>query len=179
MNTRVADTDIDSIVSANRQSVYRYLCRQIGRADAAHDLTQEVFLRVSRAGVPDTSDAGQRAWIFRIARNLALNHLRDGRRRPEPVALIEHGTAPTQELRAAVRQALAALAAEDRDVFLLRESVGLSYEEIAEACELTPDAVRSRLYRARIELRDALGGQIADRRAGGVRWTNGEGQDRD
>ena len=169
MNACVAD--IESLVAAHRPGVYRYLCRIVGRADTAHDLTQEVFLRVSRAGVPETNDTGQRAWIFQIARNLALNHLRDGRRRPEPAALVERGTAATQELQLAVREALAALPDVDRDVFLLRESVGLSYEEIAEACDLTVDAVRSRLYRARLALREALGGQVDDRRGGGVRWT--------
>jgi len=169
VNARVAD--IESLVAAHRQGVYRYLCRFVGRADTAHDLTQEVFLRVSRTSVPETNDTGQRAWIFRIARNLALNHVRDGRRRPEPVALVERGTAATQELRMAVREALAALPEVDRDVFLLRESVGLSYEEIAEACDLTAAAVRSRLHRARLALRDALGGHVDDRRSGGVRWT--------
>lgn len=169
MIARVAD--IESLVAAHRQGVYRYLCRIVGRTDTAHDLTQEVFLRVSRARVPQTDELGQRAWVFRIARNLALNHLRDGRRRPEPVVLVERGAAATQELRTAVREALAALPEIDRDVFLLRESVGLSYEEIAEACELTPDAVRSRLHRTRLALRTALGGQIGDRRRGGVRWS--------
>jgi RNA polymerase sigma-70 factor (ECF subfamily) len=128
-----------------------------------------VFLRVSRAPLPETNE-GQRAWIFRIARNLALNHVRDERRRPESVALVERGTAATQELRIAVRQALDALPAIDRDVFLLRESVGLSYEEIAAACDLSPDAVRSRLHRARLALRETLGGHVDDRLSGGVRW---------
>jgi RNA polymerase sigma-70 factor (ECF subfamily) len=169
VNARVAD--IDPLVAAHRQGVYRYLCRIVGRAETAHDLTQEVFLRVSRAGVPDTTENGQRAWIFKIARNLALNHVRDGRRRPQPVTLVDRGTAATQELRAAVREALAALPEIDRDVFLLRESVGLSYDEIADACALTPDAVRSRLHRTRLSLREALGGHVDDRRRGGVRWT--------
>jgi RNA polymerase sigma-70 factor (ECF subfamily) len=151
--------------------VHRYLSRIVGRADAAHDLTQEVFLRVSRAGVPATNEAGERAWIFRIARNLALNHLRDGRRRPKAVALVERGTAATQELRMAMREALAALPEVDRDVILLRETVGLSYEEIGEACDLTASAVRSRLHRARLALRASLGGHVDDRRSGGVRWT--------
>jgi len=170
MNARVAD--IDLLVAAHRQGVHRYLSRIVGSADAAHDLTQEVFLRVSRASVPETTAAGQRAWIFRIARNLALNHVRDARRRPEPVALVEHGAAATQEVRMAVREALAALPDLDRDVFLLRESVGLSYDEIAAACDLTAGAVRSRLHRARLALRGALGGHIDDRQSGGVRWTS-------
>ena len=169
MNARVAD--LESLVAAHREAVYRYLCRIVGKADAANDLTQEVFLRASRAGVPDTDDPGQRAWVFRIARNLALNHVRDGRRRPDPVALVERGAAATQELRIAVRQALAGLPDLDRDVFLLKESVGLSYEEIADACDLTPSAVRNRLYRARLALREALGGQVEQRFRGGIRWT--------
>jgi RNA polymerase sigma-70 factor (ECF subfamily) len=167
VNARVAD--IESLVATHRQGVYRYLCRIVGGTDAAHDLTQEVFLRVSRSGVPETDD-GQRAWIFRIARNLALNHVRDRRRRPEPVALVERGTAATQDLRIAMRDALAALPELDRDVFLMRESVGLSYEEIGETCDLTVQAVRARLYRARLALREALGGHVHDRRNGGVRW---------
>ena len=176
MNARVAD--IDSLVAAHRQGVFRYLCRIVGRAEMAHDLTQEVFLRAARASVPEAGDSGQRAWIFRIARNLALNHLRDGKRRPEPVALVDHGTAATQEIRLAVRDALAALPDLDRDVFLLRESVGLSYEEIAAACDLSADAVRSRLFRARTALRRMLAGYVDDRRRGGVRWMREEGQGR-
>ena len=151
--------------------MHRYLSRIVGSTDAAHDLTQEVFLRASRAGVPQAQDAGQRAWLFRIARNLALNHLRDSRRRPKPVALVEQGTAATQELQVAVREALATLPEVDRDIFLLRESVGLSYEEIADACDLTTNAVGLRLHRVRLALRAALGGHVGDRRRAGVRWT--------
>jgi RNA polymerase sigma-70 factor (ECF subfamily) len=58
---------------------------------------------------------------------------------------------------AALREALDRLAPLDRDVFLMREAGGLSYDEIALACELTVDAVRSRLHRARQQLRIMLG----------------------
>jgi RNA polymerase sigma-70 factor (ECF subfamily) len=63
----------------------------------------------------------------------------------------------TQVLAAALRQALEQLSPVDRDVFLMREAGGLSYEEISFACQLTADAVRSRLHRARQHLRAALG----------------------
>jgi RNA polymerase sigma-70 factor (ECF subfamily) len=63
----------------------------------------------------------------------------------------------TQELTIALGEALGRLTPLDRDVFLLREAGGLSYDEIAAACELTSDAVRSRLHRARQQLRSALG----------------------
>ena len=154
----VAEADV--LFTEHRQGVFRYLCRMVGRAETAHDLTQEVFLRVARAGTPDADAAGRRAWVFRIARNLALNHVRDSR---HDASVVDFGSAATpavQELGVAIREALAALQDLDRDVFLLRETAGLHYEEIAVACELTVEAVRSRLRRARQHLRGALAGPI-------------------
>src|SRR5262245_15061750 len=143
----------------------------VGHAEDARDLTQEVFLRVARAPTRPDEPAERRAWVFHIARNLALNHARDGRRRPVEVVLdVDPGGRATQETAAAVQQALAGLAELDRDVFLLRESAGLSYEEIARACEISPDAVRSRLHRARQALRIALSSSIGEQIARGIRW---------
>jgi RNA polymerase sigma-70 factor (ECF subfamily) len=68
----------------------------------------------------------------------------------------EVGAAPTQALAVVLREALDQLNGVDRDVFLMREVSGLSYDEISLACELTPDAVRSRLHRARQQLRASL-----------------------
>ena len=145
----------DLLFTAHRDRVFRYLSRFIGQGDAARDLTQEVFLRVTRGPVPESDEAGRRAWVFRIARNLALNHVRDDRRRTA-AAPVELARPATQELSAALREAIAALPELDRDVFLLREVAGLSYEEIASASELTPAAIRSRLHRTRQQLRAAL-----------------------
>jgi RNA polymerase sigma-70 factor (ECF subfamily) len=153
----------DLLFAEYRLGIYRYLCRITGHADAALDLTQDVFLRVTRAGVPATDEGGRKAWLFRIARNLALNHVRDGHRRPIHVALIEQPTlqtVATQELSVTLTQALASLGDLDRDVFLLRESGGLSYDEIAGVCDLTVTAVRSRLHRARLHLRDTLSKEL-------------------
>jgi RNA polymerase sigma-70 factor, ECF subfamily len=153
--------DADVLFTAHRDGVFRYLCRIVGHEDA-RELTQEVFLRVARAAAPDTDAGGRRAWVFRIARNLALNHVRDDRRRPTGGELADSAATPatpaTQALAAALREALEQLTPVDRDVFLMREAGGLSYEEISFACQLTPDAVRSRLHRARLHLRGALGG---------------------
>ena len=66
----------------------------------------------------------------------------------------------------AIKQAVAALQEVDRDVFLLRESAGLSYGEIAVACDLTTEAVRARLKRAREQLREALDGPMRTGRQG-------------
>jgi RNA polymerase sigma-70 factor, ECF subfamily len=160
----------EALFALHRQGVFRYLSRVVGRAEIAHDLTQEVFLRVARADVPQADASGHRAWVFKIARNLVLNHLRDGHRQGHAVELIDvHAAAPaTQELGVAIREALAQLADLDRDVFLLRESAGLSYEEIASACDLTVEAVRARLRRAREQLRSTLDSEMTAARRGSV-----------
>jgi len=150
----------DELFAEHRHGVFRYLCRMVGRAETARDLTQEVFLRVARTEVPARDPAGLRAWVFTIARNLALNHVRDGQRRPQEVA-IEETTAPAvQELSLALQRALAGLDDLDRDVFLLRETGGLSYAEVASTCALTVEAVRARLHRARVTLRAELDGHV-------------------
>jgi len=76
---------------------------------------------------------------------------------------VEPLSGPTQELSAALSQALHALSELDRDVFLMREVGGLSYDEIAAACELTTTAVRSRLHRARQQLRTTLAPALGHR----------------
>lgn len=166
-------TDAHQLFTEHRQGVFRYLCRMIGQPEMARDLTQDVFLRVSRARVPDAGADGRRAWVFKIARNLALNHLRDAHRRPQSVELIDSVRPATQELSAALGQAIDALGDVERDVFLMREAGGLSYGEIASACELTTDAVRSRLHRARQQLRKTLGGSIHVHGIRGVRIDHG------
>lgn len=143
------------LFATHRDAVYRYLCRVVGQQDAP-DLTQDVFLRVARSPVPETSTDGERAWVFRIARNLALNHRRDSGRRPKAVDLVDVSRPAPQETTAAMKQAIDQLAPLDRDVFLLREVAGLSYDEIAVSCEITSDGVRSRLHRARQQLRHLL-----------------------
>src|SRR5206468_1121680 len=100
------------------------------------------------------ADGELKAWLFQIARNLVVDHHRKRLRHPEPSVLIDEGVrSPSQDVDLAVNEALAALTDLDRDVFLMREVAGLSYEEIARACGLTPDAVRSRLHRARLQPR--------------------------
>ena len=148
-------SDAHVLFSAHRDGVFRYLCRLVGPGQAG-ELTQEVFLRVARGPVPDADDARRRAWIFSIARNLALNHVRDDRRRATQVIPDNTASPPTQETATALKEALGRLAPLDREVFLMRETAGLSYGEIADACDLSPDAVRSRLHRARRQLRELL-----------------------
>lgn len=158
------NADAEALFAAHQTGLLRYLRRAVGHAETARDLTQDVFVRIARSnGLPETDDE-RRAWIFRIARNLAIDH----RRRHETrlaggphAARREPGRPAAQDTSAAVNEALAALDSLDRDVFLLREAGGLSYAEIAAACDLTVSAVRSRIHRARLELRERLRGPIA------------------
>jgi RNA polymerase sigma-70 factor (ECF subfamily) len=155
--------DPERLATAYQDRVFRYLCRAVGRAEVARDLTQEVFLRATRHSAAVNGDGG--AWLFRIARNIALDHHRSRARRPEPSPLVDQLTRPApQDVSAAVNEALDTLAEIDRDVFLLREVAGLGYDEIAQACELTPDAVRSRIHRTRLHLRELLAAPIATSR---------------
>ena len=139
----------------------------VGHGDA-RELTQEVFLRVARGPIPQADDPGRRAWIFSIARNLALNHVRDDRRRGVAVELSDASSPPVQELAAALREALDRLAPSIA-TFPDAEAGGLRYDEIALACELSVDGVRSRLHRARQQLRAVLSPALSRHHARGVK----------
>ena len=156
-------TDAESLFAQYSDRLRRYLSGVAGERETARDLTQEVFLRVSRTAIPNAPEDQLAGWLFRIARNVALDHHRQRRRRPETdLSAAPEGTKDAQqEMALALKQALATLTDLDRDVFLLREVSGLSREEIATACELTTDAVRSRIHRARLELRAVLAAPIA------------------
>lgn len=164
--------DAQALFAAHQHRLYRYFCRAVGQTETARDLTQDVFVRVARAEVPPGGNDDVRGWLFRIARNLALDHHRQRARRPEaalPVRPPAHDA--SQDVTAAVNEALAALPDLDRDVFLMREVAGLGYDDIAKACDLTPAAVRSRIHRARLQLRDQLAAPITARRAQPMRRT--------
>lgn len=157
--------DPETLFAAHQHRLFRYFCRAVGQREAARDLTQDLFVRVTRTTIPVAADGEVRAWLFHIARNLALDHHRRRLRQPEPVVLVdESARSPSQDVDLAVNEALAALPDLDRDVFVMREVAGLGYDEIGRACGLTPDAVRSRLHRTRLQLREALAAPIASRR---------------
>jgi RNA polymerase sigma-70 factor (ECF subfamily) len=159
--------DAEALFLEHRHRLFRYLCRAVGQVDTAQELTQDVFVRVIRAEVPIAGDGEVRAWLFRIARNLAIDHRR---RERGPIALAQPPSVrhPAAETATAVNEALARLPEVDRDVFVMREVAGLSYAEIATACDLTADAVRSRIHRARLQLREHLSAPIARRRGGTI-----------
>jgi RNA polymerase sigma-70 factor (ECF subfamily) len=97
------------------------------------------------------------SWLFTITRRVLLDRHRALARRPEEMALNrEPSAAVNQERSAVLADALGHLPDSDREPFLLREVGGLTYEEIAVVCDLTLEAVRSHIYRARQQLRRSL-----------------------
>jgi len=153
--------DAEALFAAHQSGLVRYLSRAVGHPDTARDLTQDVFVRVVASEALPGTDGERRAWIFRIARNLAIDYRRRQQVRAEDGRPIELARRAGQDTSMAINEALAGLDAVDRDVFLMREVAGLSYAEIAVACDLTNDAVRSRIHRARLQLRAQLRDPLA------------------
>ena len=94
--------DAEALYNANQRGLFRYFCRAVGHAETARDLTQDVFVRVSRSVIPAAPEAALRGWLFQIARNLALDHHRSGRRRPQAEPLTD--TAPARRRRTRARR---------------------------------------------------------------------------
>lgn len=165
---------IEALFARYHLPLYRFARRACGERALAEDLVQEVFLRVAR-GIDRYDERGREvAWLFRIARNLLKDRARQATRRPPVDPLLDRAPipiAPMQELSAELDQALARLPPEDREIFLLREIGGLDYEELAVATETSVDAVRSRLFRARCALREALTTPLV--RGRGTRYQEG------
>jgi len=149
-----------------------------GRRDQAEDLAQEVFLRVYRARKRYEPGSKFSTWLYTIANHVAANALRSSSRRHEvnldarasgpmgnnPIdrmALAASGQMPTRqldktELRDVVRIAISSLGERQRMAVLLSKFEDMSYADIATAMELTPQAVKSLLTRARVNLRQVL-----------------------
>ena len=135
----------------HRTRVFRYLRRAVGSDDVAEDLSQEVFLRIVR-GLPAYEERQlETAWVFRIVRRVLADHWR----RPLFPAGAENvddecaGVPAMQMMRVSLDRAIERLSPLNREILLMREVVGLSYEEIASALELSLAAVRNRLARTR------------------------------
>jgi RNA polymerase sigma-70 factor (ECF subfamily) len=140
--------------------VQRLMLRMVGREDAA-DLTQHVFLRVLQTIHQFNGQSRFETWLYRVAVNEALQHLRRrGRKRAapleyEPVDRSPSHTRQTEEVEL-LERALARLDPELRSLFLLREVEHLSYREIASILEMNEGTVGSRLNRARDMLQKHL-----------------------
>lgn len=156
----------------------------IGRRDQAEDLAQEVFLRVYRARKRYVAGAKFSTWLYTIANHVAANALRSRSRRPEVnvsarptesgsvdmlerMAVAASGAMPTRqmdkaELRDVVREALQGLSERQRMAVLLNKFEDMSYADIATTMEMTPQAIKSLLSRARVNLKELLEPYLED-----------------
>lgn len=160
------------LVDSFQPRLLRVLRHIVGSEGVAEDLVQEVFMRVWRARKNYSPQAKFSTWIFHIAHNVASNSLRDRRRKREyqlndagndssvalqldGLAVASTGAMPARSLdkveRAEmVRFAIQALNSRQRMALLLSRFEGLSYQEIADTMELSVQAVKSLLSRARV-----------------------------
>lgn len=140
--------------------VHALAVRMVG-AEAADDLQQQVFLKVLTTLDRFEGRSRFETWLYRVAVNECLQHLRRSKRRRavplerEPVAS-HAGPDSGVDDRELLEHALGELDADLRSVFVLREMDGLSYRELAEVLEVSEGTVASRLNRARSELRNLL-----------------------
>jgi RNA polymerase sigma-70 factor (ECF subfamily) len=177
---RARASDAELIADARRSSehfatvfdrhygrIFAYAARRLGR-DLAEDVASETFLvAFSRIAGYDTARTDAAPWLYGIASNLIARHGRAERRRYEALAKLAPDGAITPHEAVAGRldaatakgrlaTALATLPSAERDVLLLVAWAGLSQPEVAAALDVPAGTVRSRLHRARREMRTAL-----------------------
>jgi RNA polymerase sigma-70 factor, ECF subfamily len=153
------------ILRAYETPVFNYVLRLVGGDRAlAEDLTQEVFLRVFQ-GLPKFSLRSKfTTWLFQVTKNRVLDELRASERRPralvalDDIAPLEVLDQPVERLEEidALWRAVENLSTDLKMALLLRDVVGLSYTEIADALEVTLATVKWRIYKAREEVQIAL-----------------------
>jgi len=181
-----------TLVQRHERQLYRLALRMTGNETDAEEVLQESFLNAWEKLPEFRGDAAFNSWIYRIASNCALMRLRRRRRAPdvplEPERTSEDLPGPqfgedggylrpprsdwslraddalhNRQLGSAIETAVANLSEEYRVVFLLKDVDGLSNEAIADSLGLTVPAVKSRLHRARLALREKLGEYFGER----------------
>ena len=168
----------DELVSRYRSKVYSLALRMLSDTSEAEEVVQEAFLSAWQSLPAFRGDSAFGSWLYRICANLCLMRLRRTRiearaaeRLPGPSYDAEgtlfgtpsydwtRGTEEKvldRELRSAIEHATSLLSHENRAVFLLVDVEGLSYEEVARILRLSVPAVKSRLHRARLALRETI-----------------------
>ena len=152
------------VVDAYQAEVLGYLRRLTGDASEAEDLFQETFLRALPAFRRLRRGTNYRAWVYRIATNVFLNHRRRLRRRNEvPLTsqIPSRGVSPAdrfwaQVTAAACRRAIVALPPRQRAAFVQRNVLGWNYAQIADAMGGNRAAARANVYQAARRLRREL-----------------------
>lgn len=169
-------------VSLHSDGIYRLAYRLMGNERDAEDVVQETFLSAFKAIERFDGRSSLGTWLFRIAYNAAMMRLR--RKQPlfvsvdQPLVTTEGDEIPRQlmdwcclpevefesdEARTEIEFAVNALPERLKAVFILRELEGYSTAETAEILEISPEAVKTRLHRARLWLRERLSDYFSER----------------
>ena len=158
----------ETLVLTYQHRIFSIAARMLGDSAEAEEVAQEVFLRVHRSIQDFRGEAKLSTWLYAITSRLCLNRLKSGGRQhrageaplmkiadphPDAGAILE-----ASEMETALHRAIAELDEERRIVVVLRDLHGLSYEEIAAALKLELGTVRSRLHRARMEIKERVKG---------------------
>jgi RNA polymerase sigma-70 factor (ECF subfamily) len=148
-------------------AILNYIHRMVGDRALAEDLTQDAFIKAYRALPSTRPDLAFKAWLYRIATNTAISHLRR-RKLVKWIPFLtdqDHATGESVERSIGrkhdVEQALAKIPQHYAAALLLRHYQGLSLAETAQALEITENAAKLRLFRARKAFASAYGGPIA------------------
>ena len=155
--------DIAELAREHYALVYRFCVRRVG-ADLAADVAQETFLTAQRAKPAFRGRSAVTTWLVGIAFNECRRALRKQRREPAPIEF-DSAVTPSAEAalidRHALNQAMNKLSPEHREVVVLHELDGLTYEQAAKVLRVPVGTVKSRLHHAFIQLRRSLDGGAA------------------
>jgi RNA polymerase sigma-70 factor (ECF subfamily) len=152
----------EELVQQTHRSVYSLVYRIVANAEDAADVTQDVYLRVWRGLRGFRGDANFSTWLYRVAANAALTHVKRRARGGVPTDPAEMPDVPADdgtEGRAdaeLLERALATLPVSQRAVVVLKDVYGWTCEEIGKQMGTTEGAVKVRLFRARQRLADEL-----------------------
>lgn len=151
------DAALAELVRETQPAVWR-LCAALGAPEDPSDLTQETYVRVLRAMHSFRGEAPVQAWILSIARRVCADAVRKLQRQRRLVDRISQSLISSESpaTDGSLDDLVGRLPAERREVFVLTQQLGLSYEEAAEVIGCPVGTVRSRLARARTELLDAV-----------------------
>jgi RNA polymerase sigma-70 factor, ECF subfamily len=164
------EENFEELVRRYQRPIAAYVFRMVGDYDSALDLTQEVFIKVYGSLSRYRSEYKFSTWIYRIAHNAAIDHLRRSSTRDQSLTSEADGfqyelpiksSKPTpeqeserRERRIEIETVVSQLPHVYRDLILLRHSQDLSYDEIAEVTGLPLGTVKNRLFRAREMMRE-------------------------
>jgi RNA polymerase sigma-70 factor, ECF subfamily len=148
---------LEELFERYRDPLWRFLTRRVDGTARAEELHQDVFLALLQAAPKYEPRSSFRSYFFGIAYNILLAARRKDRQRAADPLSDEHAvTTPDPDAALWVRRALESLEPDQREIVMLREYEQLTYQEIADVLGIPVNTVRSRLFRARMDLKSAL-----------------------